>query len=530
MVQSYTWQIRKDDGLHTFSLPSTSCSPSAQAFLERVLIMNDKGADHYIRASKAMIFEETRSDEIRKSFGWNSERTTFLLGNTLHGVSGAKSTFTALGQAAEGIAAAFKPVGDTEKWCAAAMEVASKPGYAAAGFLILLAAGSPLHSLMTEEGGTVIVYRSYVSGIGKSTTLAAAMSIWGRWRDLSIWSGSTSLSNSGKWEVTGHLPIAWEETVIEKDEELKARVLSFSDGQPRARMSRDGTQKAVGNAWSTFMLCTSNQDFRRRLGTMHGATEGPLARVLQLEPAATADPIQNDGGALYNVFSSHYGHAGPKIIEALLAVPGAVDRLKDDLITKNQERMRRLKLPSSARFTCRAITCAEAGGFLLKGTLLKDLDVTRIIRAAEDTLVQSVEMDLDTARGQDLAKKFVRDRMGDIIVVGPNMEQVPLRKLCARFEQTATGAKLIVPTDEWGRWCAKFNKSDKEAEYELMSLGHTVRLDKLSISEGTGYPRSIKTTCVVIDLDPSAAKDAVDDARKVVSILGRGIEPKKGKK
>lgn len=530
LSQSYSWLVYSGDGsrLENFNLPASDCNAKAKPFTDRVLVMSDAGADAYVRAAKAMIMEEQNAEEVRKSFGWNDTKTAFLLGDILHRSGGATKKINSLGPAAEELAPAYTAAGDEATWQKAMMQIL-KPGQEAASFLTLLSAGAPLHSLMTDEGGTVVVLRSHGSGHGKTTALAAAMSIWGRWKDLGNWSNNTKISNSGKWETVGNLPIPWDEAHVEKDDELKGRVLAFSDGQARVRTGRDGTQKAVGRAWSTFLVCTSNSDLRRRLGTMVGATEGPVARVLQLETQLDKESVQEDGGALLNAFSRHYGHAGQKLIGAMLTKPEMLPALEAELLGRNQERMKRLGLPNSARFACRAITCAEVGGNLLRLVALPDLDVGRIIHAVERMLVATVATDQEQARSQDLVQEFIRQKNGELILVGPNMEQASLRRITARFEQDRTGARLFVPVGTWSKWIASYNKSDLEAERDAVSLGYIVRRETLDLAKGTGYPGQTKTRCVVVVLDAVAAKDASDEVSKVVPIARPAVVPK-GKK
>ena len=454
-----------------------------------------------------MMMDERPADETRKSFGWNETKNGFLLGRTLYHSAGS-SVLNSLTGPAETLALALTSGGDFASWQKNMMRVASNT---IGSFAICLSAGSPLHSLMSSEGGSIVALRAHSSGTGKTTSLAAALSVWGKWQDFSNWSNNTTISNTGKWETSGNLPIGWEEAVVEKDEDLRKRVLAFTDGQPRVRTGRDGVQKAVGSAWSTFLICTSNLDLRRRLGNMAGATEGPTALVFQLE---LADKIDGDGGVLLDSFSKHYGWGGSRLASTLVGA-GVAEKLTEELAYKNLERMNRLGLPNSARFACRAITCAETGGGLLVATqCLPALDVGATIRDMESMLVRQVEADHEFARSHDIVLEFIRQKQGEIIAVGPNMEQPTLRCISARYEK----GRLSVPISEWSKWIARFNKSEQEAEREALALGHSIRRETINLAHGTGYPAQPKTRCVVISLDAVAQADAAEEVSKVVSI------------
>jgi hypothetical protein len=521
--KSYTWGIpthHKSEGLlgvETFSLPASCCSAKFKDFADKVTVMNEAATDAYLRAAKGMVLESQNSEETRKHFGWNDTKTAFLLGNKLYKQGGGIKEMRTLGPGAEEMAHAYTTEGDEASWRTAAMKL-MQPGQEAAAFLTLLSAGSPLHALITDEGGTVMVLRSHGSGHGKTTALAAAMSIWGRWKDIGNWSNNTKLSNQALWETVGNLPIPWDEAHVEKDEQLKERILAFSDGSPRSRLQKDGAKKTVGSAWSTFLFCTSNSDLRRRLGTMAGATEGPVARVLQLETELNKEAVQNDGGALLNAFSRHYGFAGQKIIGALLEKPEMLPALEAELLRRNQERMQRLGLPNSARFACRAITCAAVGGNLLKMVGLPDLDCGRIIRAVESMLVASVKADQEIARNQDLVSEFIRQKVGELILVGPMLDQAPLRMISGRFEQTKSEAKLYVPINIWRKWIAAFNKSDMEADREALAMGHAIQRKTIDLAADTNYPRQKRTTCIVFELDAVAAREADTEVSKIIPI------------
>ncbi len=516
LAQHFTWEIRdgRTGEWATFSLPSQLCNSKSSEFTSRVHIYNEKAADAYIRAAKGMMMETKRAEQVRKSFGWVDNRQGFMLGDKIYRKGKVEETVTALSRMTEPLAQFYTPAGNEAEWRSSLSQILA-PGQEAAAFLVLLSAGTPLHSLMTDEGGMLVVLRSFGSGHGKSTALIAAMSIWGAWRGLANWSNSTALANATQWETAGNLPIPWDEMMVqkEKDDDLRQRVLAFSDGAARARLSRDGIRRPTGDGWSTFLMTTSNLDLRAKLGQATGATEGPSARVFQLETFLSPDKSQEDSGRLRAALTNNYGWIGPKLVQAYLENP---DALAAKLLANNQERMTRLNLPNSARFAARAITCAEAGGKILRTLTRLDFDVEKIIARAEETLLDQIVEDKGVSQSRDPIQDFIRSKFGELILVGAGLPQPYLHQISGRYEETDTGSRLMIPQGIWAKWLAQYNKSSREAELDAIAAGHKIYVRQESISKGTSYPKSGRTFCVCIELAHEAHVEASMEVNKVL--------------
>ncbi len=516
LAQHFTWEIRdgRTGEWASFSLPSQLCNSKSSEFTSKVHIYNEKAADAYIRAAKGMMMETKRAEHVRKSFGWVDNRQGFMLGDKIYRKGEVVEPVTALSRMTEPLAQFYTPAGTEADWRSSLSQILA-PGQEAAAFLVLLSAGTPLHSLMTDEGGMLVVLRSFGSGHGKSTALAAAMSIWGAWRGLANWSNSTALANSMQWETAGNLPIPWDEMMVqkEKEDDLRQRVLAFSDGAARARLSRDGIRRPTGDGWSTFLMTTSNIDIRAKLGLAAGATEGPSARVFQLETFLSPDKVRADGGKLMASFANNYGWLGPRLVKAYVENP---DALAAKLLANNQERMTRLRLPNAARFSARAITCAEAGGKILRSLTGLDFDVEKIIARAEETLLDQIAEDKGVAQSRDPIQDFIRCKFGELILVGAGLPQPQLHQISGRYEETPTGARLMIPQGIWAKWLSQYNKSIREVELDAIEAGQKIYVRVESLSKGTSYPKSGRTLCTCIELAHEAAVEASLEVNKVL--------------
>jgi hypothetical protein len=318
-----------------------------------------------------------------------------------------------------------------------------------------------------------------------------------------------------QWETSGNLPIPWDEMMVqkEKEDDLRQRVMAFSDGAARARLSRDGVRRPTGDGWSTFLMTTSNLDLRAKLGQATGATEGPSARIFQLETFLSPDKVRADGGKLMSSFANNYGWLGPKLVQAYLANP---DALAAKLLANNQERMNRLALPNSARFSARAITCAEAGGKILRSLTGLDFDVEKIIARAEETLLDQIVEDRGVSQSRDPIQDFIRCKFGELILVGLGLPQPALHQISGRYEETAAGPRLMIPQGIWAKWLSQYNKSSREVELDAIEAGHKIYVRLESLSKGTSYPKSGRVLCVCIELAHEAAVEASMEVSKVL--------------
>jgi hypothetical protein len=520
MDKSFAWEIRNRDntGWDRFTVPC-GASISTPEIARRVAVLNDAAANAYIKQAQGLIVETQNGAELRRSFGWNADKTDFLLGSTIYGHANATTPARAMSGVLEERAIQYHAHGDFGYWQRSMMKVMGAIGAEASQFLVLVSAGAPFHAFLSNEGGSTVACRSHHSSGGKTTSLAAAGSIWGQWKETGNASNNTRLANQSAWEVAGNLPITFDDTLIDKPEDLRKFVMDFSQGMPRERLSKEGTKRVQGSAWSTFMLTTTNTDLRQRLATMTGSTEGPTARLFQLETRFKPTP---DGGELFNSFSLTYGHAGPQIIGALLEDPGEVERTRARLMRANTDRMQRLGLPGSARFACRAITCAEEGGAWLKLVALPELDVGRIIAAAEETLVKQVENDKELQKSFDLVSAFLREYANSIISTGPNVEQLTLRSpIVGRYDKRRDGDRLFVPARDWAKWLAKHNKSELEAFADLRARGHKVCYDHKDLAEGTAYNPLGRERVIRFDIDPILAAEIRQEGVVVPMVKGK---------
>ncbi|MCI0563469.1 MAG: DUF927 domain-containing protein [Nitrososphaera sp.] len=516
----YKWESISGKASHNvgFNLPRSCLNTRTADFIDKIWYSNPASLEKYIVDATRMIEQQYDIEAMHKAFGWHKENAQFLLGTTLYS-SGATEKSNLWGDALR-FSEFIKPAGTQDAW-QKAMAALCVNGLEPHAFLLCLSAGAPLHHLVApDEGGLTVVLRSNASGRGKTTALAAAMSIWGPWRKLGVSSSSTLNSHVAVFKTLRNLPVAWDELAVRDLDALNDRVFQFADGQDRARSNVDGSlRQNVTDRWSTYLLATSNTEVRRKLSAVKGVTEGVLARVLELEAELPPDVQNLDGGALLSKFDLHYGHAGPKLIEAMLANEGALGKIREAVQRKIVERMTRLEWGNEMRFAARALACAEVGGLLLQKLCLPELNVARTIASIEERLNETFYRDKVITKENDPVNYFIRENLGSLILVSPGVSQPPLRRISGRYEITSAGACLSVPLREWMSWCASQNKSERELLSELDRRGHSVDRKQVDITNGTTYPPIGKDLCIVIAVNSSAVSDVndvVDEQSKVV--------------
>lgn len=188
-----------------------------------------------------------------------------------------------------------------------------------AGFLVGASCAAPLLRLLREhnrldiDGFTVEVV-SDQAGVGKSTGIELAASIWGQPSRLVRTCDRTGVA----WEVMRYvfsdLPIFLEEVQLAKPEDREKIVYSQSQGMGRERGSRSGGLRTTRRFYNV-QLIASEQSLKDS-----GSREGMEARVITLSPVFGKRSPEHaiEVREIRKQCGTHYGHAGQSYIKYLV--------------------------------------------------------------------------------------------------------------------------------------------------------------------------------------------------------------------
>lgn len=213
-------------------------------------------------------------------FGWdftNGKVSGFCYGGNLWTPSGSRAAANADPQ----IAQQYAPTGDIQPWVNASALVTSQ-GRPDLDAIIASSFAAPL-VLFTGHTGLQMSAYSVESGIGKSTALKVAQSVWGDPIRGIQSLGDTQNSVFAKLGELQSLPIFWDE--LKTDEDTKRFVnLTFqlTGGKEKSRLNTRIAQRPVGK-WQTILVSASNDSLLDMVLGKTKTTTAGLLRIFEYE-------------------------------------------------------------------------------------------------------------------------------------------------------------------------------------------------------------------------------------------------------
>lgn len=287
-------------------------------------------------------------------FGWSvveDKIEGFVYGGQLWSPTGARRAT----QADQELAVHYGPTGSREPWIEAAKLITSQ-GRPALDAVLASSFAAPLIGF-TEEPGVLMSTYSQESGIGKTTALKVAQSVWGAPVAMA---GLNDTHNSVVKKIgqLRSLPVFWDELKTEEDTKRFVKlVFQLSQQRDKTRLTQSATQQHVGT-WNTLLVSASNDSV---LDQVMQATKQSLAglnRVFEYEvpPARNrkGQINQSEASQTLGKLNTNYGHIGLEYAkylganhDAIKAEVFAFDKtVGHDFQMENEERFWRAMITS----------------------------------------------------------------------------------------------------------------------------------------------------------------------------------------
>jgi hypothetical protein len=241
-------------------------------------------------------------------FGWYPDKgkpTGFTFGGKTYSKGNVKNAATG----DHNIKAQFTPIGDKQPWIDAAKFITDqgRPDLCA---ILATAFAAPLLKLIPVRGVVVSGY-SRDSGIGKTTTMEIAQSVWGNPKAMQ---GLTDSSKSVLFKMgeLRNLPVFWDE--LQNQEHTKAFVnviFSTTQGREGSRLTRAVTLRHTGE-WETMMVVCSNDSVSDAIARSTASTTAGVNRVFEFRVKKVPQSKFTTGEAtqITGVVNENYGNVG----------------------------------------------------------------------------------------------------------------------------------------------------------------------------------------------------------------------------
>lgn len=438
--------------------------------------------------------ENSMADEAHRQFGWTSEEcTSFILGN--QEIFKDRVEFNPPSNQTAGLFASFEPKGTLEEW-KEAVNFYNRDGFELHQFVVGTSFGSPLMQFSPISCAGMHIY-SKDSGVGKTTALASAVSVWGKPEDLIMHERDTYNTKMNRGEVYHNLPLYMDELTNAKPQELSNLAYQLTGGRQRGRMaSGSNTERHRGEAWSLLAVTTGNTSIVERISMFKQMPKAEAQRIFECRVDTMYFKTKKETDDFSQAIENNYGHAGKVYIQYLM------DHLEDakKLLAQVQARVdEKANLTAENRFWSMLVAATITGLILAKRAGLIDFDTKKTFSWALEQLTEnkrqvedmnaSVEVVLNDYFHEHwnnvLWIKSTEDRrmgepnQGDTVVIP---EMMARGKLVARYETDLKRAYLILKPLK--AWCGEQQINYGAFVHDLKSkLG--AKKSKVRLAKGT---------------------------------------------
>ena len=259
-----------------------------------------------------------RETKVTEQLGWIVERNEvtdeevtigFSCGSKAYMADGTEEGGVRVKSEYESIAKYFEPKGSYDVWRSVAQFITDQ-NYPAFTAVLATAFAAPLIRFTGEQGALVSLF-SQESGVGKSSAMKIAQSVWGSPIHGINSVNDTRNSVTRKIGFLNNLPAYWDELRGEGTmDEFCELAFQITQGKEKSRLDSSARLR-TSVAWCTMMVAASNDSIFDALGNKYKSTDAGMARVFEIAVQPTAsDKSPAEISAMIDRLQINYGHAG----------------------------------------------------------------------------------------------------------------------------------------------------------------------------------------------------------------------------
>lgn len=456
---------------------------------------------------------------VRQSFshlGWMESGPTtigFALGDTAYFADGRVETgIKVAGGGGTTIAKHYIPQGDLQTWKSISQFLTSQ-GRPELMAILATSFGSPLMKFSGHSGAVVSII-STASGVGKSTALSLAQSVWGNPKSAIHSATDTVLSLSSKMGFTKDLPAYWDDIKGEKTFQQFAEVIyQITQGKEKARLTQQATLREV-ETWNCLAVVAANDSIIEIVKRYGRGTDAGAARIFEIR--LEERPPMSQQATFFDRCTTNYGRAG-EVYSAWLATNH--DRARRLVETLSERLSAELQVESEERFWMAAIATMIAGAMIAKQLKLVDFDVpalTAFLKARFLELRSGKTEAVKEAGAGRVVADLIYDFQQTTLIISVLPTRTQKKTVSIRPPKNGEVDVLLAAEErilrirraKFGEWCRTRSLS---ADTLLLKLQQTKAVIERNVDPMAGvkpYSTDSRTICYDIDL---ALLDGVTD-------------------
>ena len=486
------------DGVREFTLPLTAVT-SREEFrkymsMQGVAVTRMDELMQYTTTWVNELQANSVADQAHRQFGWTGEDCeSFILGN--QEIFKDKVEFNPPSTQTAGLFPSFEPRGTMEDW-KKAINFYNKDGFELHQFVVGTSFGSPLMQFSPINCAGLHIY-SKDSGVGKTTAMSAAVSVWGRPDDLIIHERDTFNTKMNRGEIYHNLPLYMDELTNTHGRELSNIAYQLTGGRQRGRMaSGSNTERHRGEAWRLLAVTTGNTSMIERISIIKAMPKAEAQRILECRVKRMHFETKEETDVFSTALQENYGHAGKEYVQYLMSNISSVKKLLGEI----QQRVdKKAGLTAENRFWSILVSATVTGVMIANKLGLVDYDPKKVFDWGISQLLENKRQVADmNVSVEEVLNDFIHEHWSNVLWIKSTddlrkqqdidkdsliiPEAVPRGKLVARYETDLKRAYLLPKPLK--SWCG-----DQQINYNSFVHDLTTKLNarrsKIRLSKGT---------------------------------------------
>jgi hypothetical protein len=484
------------DGVREFTLPLTAVT-SRDEFrkfmsMQGVAVTKMDEIMQYTTTWVNELQANSVADQAHRQFGWTDEDCgSFVLGN--QEIFKDKVEFNPPSTQTAGLFPSFEPRGTMEEW-KKAINFYNKDGFELHQFVVGTSFGSPLMQFSPINCAGLHIY-SKDSGVGKTTAMAAAVSVWGNPDDLIIHERDTFNTKMNRGEIYHNLPLYMDELTNTHGRELSNIAYQLTGGRQRGRMaSGSNTERHRGEAWRLLAVTTGNTSMIERISIIKAMPKAEAQRILECRVKRMHFETKEETDTFSTAIKDNYGHAGKQYVQYIMDNQSSVKALLADV----QQRVdKKAGLTAENRFWSVLVSATVTGIMIAKQLGLVDYDSKKVYQWGISQLLENKRQVSDmNISVEEILNDFIHEHWSNVLWIKSTddlrkqqdidkdsliiPEAVPRGKLVARYETDLKRAYLLPkPLKSWcGEQQINYNSFVHDLTTKLNAKRSKIRLSK----------------------------------------------------
>lgn len=479
------------DPMREFSVPFTSLTSKEEfrkaVSAEGIMIFGRQVDDlmRYVQDWVRELQQESSALEAKRQFGWTNNNESFILGAdeytrkevlTNHPSSATLEFFSA-----------FEPKGTLEGW-KDMINFYNQDGMEMHQLVVCSAFGSPLMEFMPNISAAGLHIYNKESGLGKTTCMLAACSVWGDPQALVVAAKDTKNFHMNRAEIYKNLPLYLDEVTNSDPKQLSdwAYELTGSDGRQRGRMGGSSNkERARGEPWAFLSVSTGNTSIIERVSLFKEMPKAEAQRILEYRAERFASLTVRQADEFNTKLADNYGHAGSIFIQAIMRKPNAVRQL---MMKVKASIDNTYKLSFENRFWSAYLTCCLTAAIIAADLGLISFDYNKLFAFSGKLINQNRDnVDESEKSVSELLVEFMNEHYSNILRINSGNDmlgkaglatllptETPKGQLAGRYEIDTH--KLFIVPKALKKWCIKQQTNYSSMVHEMEdTMGATTR-------------------------------------------------------